>query len=145
MKFAFATALLAVAQVQATEIEGSSLGHGYDGYSHAGHAAVLTISKAYTPVSYYNGHGHHSYSSHSSSSYSSYSSSDYSSEDYGYGYKHYHGRHRYYRYAPKYNSGRYYYGKKYASHSGHYKAAYKGYKVRSYSACWGCARPANYW
>ena len=139
-----ATALLAVAQVQAVEVATEIESNNYGGYNSYGHGAIATITKSYNPVYRYNGHGHHSYSSHSSSSYSSFSSSDYSSSDFGFGYRSVAGVHKHYRYAPVYNHGRYYYGKKYASYSGVYKAAYRGYGVRSYSACLGCARPSYY-
>merc|ERR1719237_554106 len=155
----FALALLAFSAVNAVEVEttaeiegGNYGGHGgYGSYSRHGHTAVNHIHSSYTPVvrhayvkTYnYNGHGHHSDSS-SSSSDSSYDSHDYSSSDYGYGYRHHHGRHRYYRYTPKYHSGRYVYGHRYASHGGHYKAAYRSYRVRSYTGCHGCSKPSGY-
>ena len=144
----FALALLAFTQVQATEISTEAEWSGYGGYGNYGnhgYAARTTIARAYVPTMHYNGHGHHSYSDHSSSDYSSYDSYDYSSSDHGYGYRMMNNRHRYMRYTPRYNSGRYYYGNRYASHSGHYKASYRSYPARSYSACMGaCARPASY-
>merc|ERR1719458_52632 len=139
----FALALLAFTQVQATEISTEAEWSGYGGYGNYGnhgYAARTTIARAYVPTMHYNGHGHHSYSDHSSSD-----SYDYSSSDHGYGYRMVNNRHRYMRYTPRYNSGRYYYGNRYASHSGHYKASYRSYPARSYSACMGaCARPASY-
>ena len=145
MKFLFATALLAFTQVEAAEISTEAEWGSYGGYASHGHSAVKTIVRSYSPVLHYNGHGHHSHSSYSSSSYSSYSSDDYSSSDYGYGYKTYHGRNRYYRYRPRYSTGRYYYGKRYASHTGHYRGAYRTLGYRSYNKCYGgCTRPASY-
>ena len=152
MKFAFATALLAFSNVQAVEVgaeaEWSNSYGGYGGYRSYGTAARTTVARSYTPTytSYsYNGHGHHSYSAHSSSDYSSYDSNDYSLSDYGYGYRHVGGNNRYYRYTPKYENNRYYYGNRYASRTGTYKGAYRSYGTRSYSACQGgCVRPASY-
>merc|ERR1719361_1244598 len=157
MKFAFATALLAVASAVEVDAEWSNNGYGYGaansysnsmggygGYRSYGNAARVTIAKSYQPNSYaYNGHGHHSYSAHSSSDYSSYDSMDYSLSDHGYGYRHMNGANRYMRYQPKYNQGRYYYGNRYASNNGMYKGAYRSYGTRSYSACQGaCMRPS---
>merc|ERR1719273_262934 len=157
MKFAFATALLAVASAVEVDAEWSNNGYGYaannsysmggyGGYRSYGNAARVTIAKSYQPNSYaYNGHGHHSYSAHSSSDYSSYDSNDYSLSDYGYGYRHVGGNNRYYRYTPKYENNRYYYGNRYASRTGTYKGAYRSYGTRSYSACvGGCSRPVSY-
>ena len=147
MKFAFAAALLAVA-TNAAEVEAESIGYGssYGGYGGYGHAARRVISSTVvaapvvTSVSYathYNGCGHHTDSY--SDSCSSYSSHDYSSSDYGYGYRHHGGRSRYYRYRPRYNSGRYYYGSRYASSYGSYYAGYRSYPVRSYRSTAGYA------
>ena len=136
MKFAFATALLAFTQVQAVEVATEIEAEWGNYYGNA----ISTVRRYVGSTGYYNGHGHHSYSSHSSSDYSSYSSDDYSSSDYGYGYRYYNGRNRYYRYQPRYYGGRYFYGSRYASYGGVYKAAYRSYPVRSYSACWGCSR-----
>ena len=136
MKFAFATALLAFSQVQAVEVATEIEAEWKAAYGNAYAIVGSALSTRYL----YNGHGHHSYSSHSSSDYSSYSSLDYSSSDYGYGYRYYNGRNRYYRYQPRYYGGRYFYGSRYASYGGVYKAAYRSYPVRSYSACWGCSR-----
>ena len=142
----FALALLAFSAVQAVEVE-TAAEIEWSGYGHHGHSAYRTastyVSRPYVKVHAYNGHGHHS-SSYSSSSDDSYSSDDYSSSDYGYGYRHHHGRNRHYRYRPVYNSGRYYYGNRYASHTGHYKAAYRSYSTHSYNRCNGCVRPATY-
>ena len=134
MKFAFATALLAFSQVQAVEVA-TEIESVHDAYEHHGVHAKATVVKAvvYKSYGHYNGHGHHSYSTNSSSSDSSYDSHDYSSSDHGYGYRYHHGHHRYYRYRPVYHSGRYYYGHRYANASGHYKAAYRGYKHVSYT------------
>merc|ERR1711934_1211732 len=138
-----------LSQVQAVEVSteaewGNSYG-GYGGYGSYGTAAYSTVRRVYKPTVHYNGHGPHSYSSHSSSDYTSYSSDDYSSSDYGYGYRSYGGRHRHYRYRPRYSSGRYYYGKRYASHGGHYKGSYRTLGYRSYNACYGgCTRPSTY-
>merc|ERR1719362_923489 len=128
MKFAFATALLAFSQVQAVEVATEIEAEWGNYYGNA----ISTVGRYVTSRNYYNGHGHHSYSSHSSS--------DYSSSDYGYGYRSIGGRSRYYRYQPRYYGGRYFYGSRYASYGGVYKAAYRSYPVRSYSACWGCSR-----
>merc|ERR1712037_566424 len=113
----FALALLAFTAVEAVEVE--SVGYGSLTGAYTG--AYNTVSRviASRPATYYlNGHGHHSYSYTSHSSDSSYSSDDYSSSDYGYGYRAYHGRNRYYRYRPRYSSGRYYYGSRYANRRG---------------------------
>ena len=142
----FALALLAFTTVQAIETEAATELE-WGGYGHAGRHAVKSLRTYVAPRAtyHYNGHGHHEYSYTSNSSDSSYSSHDYSSSDHGYGYRTHHGRNRYYRYKPRYHSGRYYYGKRYASHTGHYKAAYRSYGLRSYSACvGGCLRPNYY-
>merc|ERR1711934_611209 len=140
MKFAFATALLAFFQVQAVEVATEVEAEWGNAYGNS-----LALIAGSLSTKYYNGHGHHSYSSHSSSDYSSYSSLDYSSSDYGLGYRAIGGRHRHYRYQPKYYGGRYYYGSRYASHGGVYKAAYRSYPIRSYSACWGCSKNLGLW
>ena len=74
------------------------------------------------------------YDSYSSDySNSDYYSSDYSDHDHGYGYRRRYGnRVRYMRYRPRYNSGRYLYGRRYASKVGIYKPAYKSLGYRSY-------------
>merc|ERR1719262_298682 len=100
----FALALLAFTQVQATEVSTEAEWGGYGSYGRAAYSTIGRVARSYVAHSHYNGHGHHSYSSHSSSDDSSYYSSDYSSSDYGYGYRSYGGRHRYYRYTPRYNS-----------------------------------------
>merc|ERR1739842_118766 len=143
MKFAFATALLAFSQVQATEVSTEAEWGGYGGYGRSSYSTIGRVVRSYSPAYHYNGHGHHSYSSHSSSDDSSYYTSDYSSS--GYGYRSYSGRHRYYRYKPRYSSGRYYYGRNYASYSGHYRGSYRSLGYRSCNACYGgCSRPTSY-
>ena len=72
-----------------------------------------------------------SYSSDYSAS--DYFSSDYSDHDYGYGYRRrFGGRHRYFRYQPRYYGNRYLYGRRYASRLGVYSGAYRSYGYRSY-------------
>merc|ERR1712037_1039736 len=104
----FALALLAFTAVEAVEVE--SVGYGSLTGAYTG--AYNTVSRviASRPATYYlNGHGHHSYSYTSHSSDSSYFSSDYSS------------------YRPRYSTGRYYYGQRYANRRGVYHSAYRAY------------------
>ena len=131
MKFAFAAALLTAAQ--ATEVE--SIGYGLNAYNSGATYAVrqAIISAPISYATHYNGYGHHTDSYDSSSDSSDYFSSDFSSSDYGYGYRRLRsGRSKYYRYRPRYNAGRYYYGRNYASARGSYYAGYRSYPYRSY-------------
>ena len=150
----FALALLAVTAVQAASIEtATELEKHHTTMKDSGmmdddegDRTVRTIRRVYstptyTKKYYYNGHGHHSDSDDDDDDEDdddSYCSSDYSDEDYGYGYRYKYGRHRYYRYTPKYYGNRWYYGSRYASRGGHYRGVYRTYSTRSYTTCNGC-------
>ena len=163
MKFTFATALLAFTNVNAVEVAaeadaewsnayGSSMGYISNAILAPQPKLLLKKSplllkkqplllQSSPMLSMYNGHGHHSYSDYSSSDMSSYDSLDYSSSDYGLGYRSIQGAKKHYRYTPKYSSGRYMYGSRYASNSGIWKAPYRALPSRSYSACLNCQKP----
>ena len=137
----FAAALLALtaygSQTQASsqvtsgataEIEAAveSLGYGGLGYGNG-----LYTDSPYSGLSLSASDLYDSYSS--DYSLSDYYSSDYSDHDYGYGYRRrFGGRHRYFRYQPRYYGNRYLYGRRYASRLGVYSGAYRSYGYRSY-------------